>query len=121
MTIVKRAVAMQSKTSHQFIRGVGYLQHADPPDIPAGVEGGRNCSPPAGTEDGSVHVLNPSHGAPQMRLRWIAREGAWEPLKPGAGNRLAWTADHLSRAGWQYVGLARDEPPADKAKTRHRR
>lgn len=108
--IVNKAAAHQRMTHHQFLPGIGYLAHGGAPDVPAGIKGGRNCKPPSGTRDGSVHLLRSAHhGSADKRFRWVAAEGAWASLKPAAGNRLAWTAEHLSAAGWEYSGPAEAE------------
>ena len=49
-------------------------------------------------------MLRPPNGAPPMEMVWHAGERAWGPMRPDKGNRMAWTPDHLSKAGWEYVG-----------------
>jgi hypothetical protein len=112
LATVSRSVAMKAQTRHQFVMGLGYIEHSAPPEIPATAKGGKGCHPDAAAADGSVHVLKPSHGAAEMKMRWVAAEKAWAAIKPGSGNRLAWTSDFLSAAGWEYVG------PAGKKKAR---
>lgn len=103
--LATRRAAMLDPTRHQFVRGLGHIPHGAEPDLPPGYPpGSANCLPPAGAADGSVHIMNPSHGAPPMRMRWLAAHQAWAPLSPEKGNRMAWTADYLSRAGWEYAG-----------------
>jgi hypothetical protein len=116
LATVPRSVAMKAQTKHQFLHGIGYVPHGGPPDIPTGAQGGKNCLPATGAANGSIHILKPSHGAPPMRMRWVAAEQAWAGLNQAKGNRLAWTADHLSRAGWEYVGVdPKQEPVAPDA------
>jgi len=104
--LVDRATAYKKLTQHQFIPGMGYLAHSGPPELPAVAKGTKNCIPPAGTKDGSAHVLKPPGGAPPMRMLWIEAERAWASPKPATGNRLAWTTDHLTKAGWEYIKAA---------------
>ena len=101
---VSRHTAERHRTHHQFVPGLGYLEHEEAPDLPAAACGSANCSPAANTKDGSRHVLQPPGGHPAMVLIWVAAESAWAPLNPAKGNRMAWTPAHLSRAGWEYVG-----------------
>ena len=101
---VTREHAHQKRTHHQYIDGLGYMAHEGPPELPAAAQGAKNCVPPEGTKDGTAHLLQPPGGHPQMILLWVEAEGAWASRHPGKGNRLAWTTDHLMRAGWEYVG-----------------
>jgi hypothetical protein len=105
--IVSRKTALQRRTAHQFIPGIGYVAHAEPPEFAPHPVGGKNCDPGAGAADGSVHVLRPPNGHPEMRMVWVAAERAWAPERADRGNRLAWTISHLSKAGWEYVGPAK--------------
>jgi hypothetical protein len=112
--IVSRAAAMRRRTHHQFVPGLGYIAHAAPPDLPPTSRGNKNCEPPTGTPDGSIHLIKPPTGAPPMLMTWVAAERAWASTKPGAGNRLAWPTAHLMRAGWEYdrpVHLVAPAPP----------
>lgn len=104
LPIVNRATAMLRQTQHQFLQGIGYIVHSGPPDLPAAARGNANCDPPPGTAEGSVHLLQPPGAFTHMPMRWISVERAWASLHPGKGNRLAWTTDHLRKAGWEYVG-----------------
>jgi hypothetical protein len=102
--IVSRKSAHLKMTHHQYIDGIGYLVHEGPPELPLGHGGGsKNCEPSKGTKDGSEHFLQPPRGAPEMILVWVEAERAWRPPHPGRGNRLAWSTDYLSRAGWEYL------------------
>ena len=104
LATVPKHVAHKRMTMHQFIPGVGYIEHGAHPEVPVGTNGGRNCLPPKGTADGTVHLLRSvQHNAAPIRMRWVAAEKAWASLKTATGNRLAWTTDHLSAAGWEYV------------------
>lgn len=103
--IVRRSVAQAKPTLHRFIRGIGYLAHDGPPELPRGSNGKKNCAPPEGTPDGSIHLLQPPTGAPPMALKWSVKHSAWLSLEPSAGNRLGWPAEHLMKAGWEYVGV----------------
>jgi hypothetical protein len=106
--VVEKTAAQRKKTHHQFIPGIGYIAHDGPPELPAGVNGTKNCDPAKGTKDGSLHLLRPPNGHPPLAFEWIAAERAWESVQPERGNRLAWPADHLKRAGWEYVGPTDD-------------
>jgi hypothetical protein len=102
--LVSRAVAMGKMTHHQFIRSVGFLAHSGPPDLEPHHQGKKNCAPKAGSANGSRHWLKPGNGHPDIVMTWVAAESAWASTKPDKGNRLAWSVEHLSRAGWEYVG-----------------
>src|ERR1700744_570478 len=106
--------AMKRQTHHQFVRGLGYVNHgAEPPVPPAAIPS--YAVPPEGTADGSLHILNPSHNAPPMTMGGVAAEKAWRhPHDSARGNRMAWTAVFLGRSGWAYVGPA----PKDNGKKR---
>ncbi len=104
--VVDRATAMGRRTHHQFLPGIGYIAHSGPPALPDRPPGTKSCKPPAGTKDGSVHLMKPGTGGPPIRMLWIAGEGAWASLKIGKGNRLAWSAAFLTAAGWEYGGVA---------------
>ena len=106
--LVSRKVALKNRTHHQFIPGIGYLAHDGPPELPAEMSGGKNCEPPSGSKDGSAHMIRPPNGAAPMAFLWAAGEKAWASPRPEAGNRLAWAPTHLSRAGWEYGGPAKD-------------
>jgi hypothetical protein len=108
--LVNRSTAMQRRTHHQFMPGLGYVAHSGPPDLPPGANGKANCDPPAGTADGSVHVMQPPRPHPPMLMVWIAAEKAWASQRPERGNRLAWPPGHLSKAGWEYDSPATAAP-----------
>lgn len=103
--LVSRREAMKNPTSHQFIKGLGYLAHTEPPEIPLGTRPSTGCTPPTGTPDGSLHLLQPPGTRPKMTFKWLMRDSAWQAI-PIRGNRIAWTADHMKRAGWSYAGPA---------------
>ena len=89
--VVGKREAHQKKTHHQLIVGVGYIAHSGAPELPAGANGSKNCDPPAGAKDGSLHLLRPPNGHPPLAFRWITAEQAWESVQPERGNRLAWS------------------------------
>lgn len=62
--------------------------------------------PPPQTGDATVHLLQPPKGAHPVRMRWIARERAWEADNGRHGRRMAFTANYLGSHGWEYVGPA---------------
>jgi len=102
--IVSRSEAEQRPTHHQFVPGIGYIVHSGPPEMPQGRSGaGKPCKPPQGTEDGSLHFLQPPNQHPKMPMRWLAKHHCWAPMRHGQGNRLAWSDEHLSAAGWAYM------------------
>ena len=105
--IVPREKALLKLTHHQFVMGLGYINHGGAPALGAEHKGDKNCAPPKDTKNGSLHVLQPPGNAPPLTMRWVAGENAWASLKIQKGNRMAWTAPHLSRAGWQYVSIAK--------------
>lgn len=105
--LVSRPEAHARPTHHQFIRGIGFLKHSGVPELPPGANGAKNCRPPPKTADGSLHMLQPGNGHPAVKMKWLAAHAAWGSLKPAKGNRLAWPVDHLSKAGWEYVGPAK--------------
>lgn len=93
--------AMGSMTTHSFAPGRGYWEHAQPPVVHNAAPVVQRCDPPPGTPDGSVHLLR--YGELKLPFTWISRERAWHRY---GGHRLAYTADYLTREGWEYVGLA---------------
>lgn len=105
--VVNRPAAHQRKTGHQFVPGLGYVAHQGPPPLNPRANGTKNCDPPQGTRDGSVHLLRPPNGHPPITMVWIAMERAWASRMPERGNRLAWPTSHLRRAEWEYIGPAR--------------
>lgn len=116
MRSVTKDEALRRRTHCQYLHGQGFVDHGMPPELPEDATGSASCMAPVGAEDGSVHVLKPPGAQPEMRMIWIAAESAWAPTVFGKGNRLAWTHDHLSRAGWRYVSALDDERPAKKTK-----
>jgi hypothetical protein len=108
LPIVTRAEANRKRTAHQFVAGLGYVTHSGPPELPPGARGNKNCMPPSGTKDGSMHLLRPPSGAEPIAFVWVTAEQAWAGTNPARGNRLAWPVTHLARAGWEYVGPKRD-------------
>lgn len=106
LSIVRRRDAMKQPTQHQFVPGFGYVAHGTAPELPRGANGTKNCEPLPGTKNGSRHLLRPPTGTSPMVFTWIAAEHAWASARPEKGNRLAWTAAHMTRAGWEYVGPA---------------
>lgn len=119
MQTIRRAEALKKQTGHQFVPGIGYIAHPEEPlgpdgkRIPAHPNGNKNCTPPASTADKSMHVLRHAGGANHV-MRWVAVEKAWSPLRPGDGNRMAWSIDYLSKHGWEYQRAATDEDVAPK-------
>jgi hypothetical protein len=101
--LASRVEAMKRPTHHQFVPGIGYLVHSGPPDLPPEANGKKNCLPPTGTADGSVHMLKPPTGADPIAFRWNQADQSWISTRPAKGNRLAWPASHLQRAGWEYA------------------
>ncbi len=116
--LVSRKSALAKQTHHQLVPGLGYLPHAGPPDLPPDAIGNKNCKPPLNTADGSEHILQPAGGHPPMKMTWVAAESAWASMKPGKGNRMAWTCDHLSKAGWEYLSPAPPPVPSSKGKAK---
>lgn len=106
MSMVPRSVALSRLTHHQFVAGMGYVAHGMAPELPPDANGSKNCAPPAGTADGSVHLMRPPTGADPVRMIWTPTEGAWAAEIPQKGNRMAWSTEHLMRAGWEYGGPA---------------
>ena len=102
--VVSRAAALRKQTGHQFVPGIGYIPHASPPDFARHPAAGKNCAPPSGTPDGSVHLMQPPNGHPKLEMRWVAVENAWASMRIDQGHRLAWSVDYLSAAGWEYAG-----------------
>lgn len=104
--IVPRQTAQAKPTHHQFVTGLGYVRHDGPPPLPRGAQGSKNCKPAPKTEDGSVHTLRIPGGRVVREMVWHASAQAWGPAR-GQGNRMAWSPEHLSKAGWEYVGPRR--------------
>lgn len=106
--LVDGMTAHRRPTHHQMVSGLGYVAHQGPPDLPRHARGTKNTDPPAGTLDGSLHVLQPPGEHPPMTMRWHRATKSWAALNPQQGNRLAWPTEHLKKAGWEYVGPAPD-------------
>jgi hypothetical protein len=106
--VVPRETAMRDPTRHQFIAGLGHVAHEGVPEVPLGaaLSPPDRAHPPAGAADGSRHLLNPPNGGKSIAFEWLAVHQAWKSERPEAGNRLAWPATFLSRAGWTYKGAA---------------
>jgi hypothetical protein len=102
MTPATKGDAEAKRVHHQFVPGAGYLDHGAPPALPLGAHGDKNCAPLAGTKTGSRHLMKPAGGGKPVVMVWIAAEAAWASQRPGKGNRLAWPAAYLMRAGWEY-------------------
>src|ERR1700674_5287905 len=107
VSTVTRETAHQKRIHHQFIAGLGYVAHSAPPDLPQTARGNKNCNPPTGTQDGTLHLMQPPTGAPPIAMVWLQREQAWASTNIARANRLAWPVTHLSRAGWEYSGPQR--------------
>jgi hypothetical protein len=105
--LANRKQALASPTRHQFVPGVGYIAHAGPPPLPVGANGSKNCDPLEGTA-ASMHLLQPPGGHPKIAMKWLPAAKAWASPKPGKGNRLAWPAAYLQKAGWAYVGPTKE-------------
>lgn len=101
--LVSRSDALKKRTHHQHLRGIGYVAHTAQPELPGSANGKKNCAPPSGTKDATHHMMKPPNGAAPIRMSWVAAEKAWASMT-GKGNRMAWTTDHLMRAGWEYAG-----------------
>lgn len=104
-----RAAAEQNPTHHQFEPGNGYVNHGGPPMVPNPVLLKKNCLPKDTSLDGTLHLLRAPTGT-AMTMIWLPVHRAWANTRIDRGNRLAWTADHLSKAGWEYL------KPAPKGK-----
>jgi hypothetical protein len=113
--LVSRSEAYKRLTHHQFAAGLGYVAHSGPPELPPIARGTKNCAPPNGTADGSLHVMRPPNGHPPITMRWVQAEQAWASLQPEKGNRLAWPGSYLMRAGWAYGEPVRAADPAEAA------
>jgi hypothetical protein len=101
-----KVAADRNPTHHQFEPGNGYVNHGGPPQIPNPVLIKKNCVPKANAQDGSEHQLRAPTGAIVV-LKWLPTHQAWGSPSIDRGNRLAWTADYLSNAGWEYMKPAK--------------
>lgn len=95
--------AASAMTRHSFAPGRGYWEHDQPPILHnQGAPVAQRCDPPAGTPDGTKHTLR--FGSVDLVFTWVASERAWHRH---GGLRLAFTADYLTREGWEYIGRTR--------------
>lgn len=100
-----RQSAEASPHTHRLVLGRGYLNIAKEPEIknPVDAKLRKNCVPALNTETGTTHVLAPPGGGKGVVMIWNKGHQAWSSILPFQGNRLAWKADYLSRAGWEYL------------------
>lgn len=106
--LVSRDEALAKPMHHQYVIGIGYLAHDGPPDLPASASGRKGCCPKKDAAEGSLHVMKPPNGAGPVIMLWSRKHQAWSALNPGKGNRMAWSAEFLMRAGWEYVRPAKE-------------
>ena len=99
--IVDRNRAMGAQIRHSFIPLVGYVAHGEEPPVNNIGLSTTACDPPHDIKDGD-HCLLRSAAGIVVEMTWVGAERAWAPLNIAQGNRLAWTAEHLSRAGWKF-------------------
>ena len=92
--------AIKDPTHHRLIHGLGYIKL---PDLTAGPGPKGRCYPPAGTIEGSEHMLQPPNGAAPMAFIWLQEKAAWFRLDSRAF-RLAFSGEYLSSHGWTYFG-----------------
>lgn len=97
------ADAMTAPAEHAFLPGHGYVKLGHPALPPRLIKQGplSNAAPPAGTNNGTRHELQPPMKAQPMVFTWNA--GHWFREK---GNRIAWTPEYLAANGWSYLGPA---------------
>ena len=100
-----RASAEASPHTHRLVLGRGYLNIAKEPEIknPVAPKDRKNCAPAFNVETGTTHLMRSPGGGPDVIMIWNKGHQAWSSILPFQGNRLAWKADYLSRAGWEYL------------------
>ena len=127
--------AIQNPTSHQFIPGLGYIDHGEevveretvvqetpePRETVVIAEGHHRhgeevggkrmlpafkaCRPGPKAKEESLHNLTNAYGTNTV-MRW--RGGAWwHPTSIRAGNRMAWGPEYFGKQGWTYKGPAK--------------
>jgi hypothetical protein len=100
-----RESAEASPHTHRLVLGKGYLNLAKEPDIktPVDAKARKICVPAFNVETGTTHAMRPPGGGLDVIMIWNKGHQAWSSILPFQGNRLAWKADYLSRAGWAYM------------------
>ncbi len=103
------ARALASQTTHQYVHGSGYIEHATTPlPMPSGARRKADmsaCLPPPKTAAATRHHLSVPGGGATKTFVWVEAERAWSMR---GGHRMAYTADYLAAYGWTYVGPADD-------------
>lgn len=95
----------RDRAAHRLIPGQGY-RRAFKLAIPAQpIAPPSECEPVHGTEDLSVHNLNPpvERGSSPMAFVWHASRREWEPVGRVA-KRVAFESVYLAAHGWTYGG-----------------
>jgi hypothetical protein len=108
MTAVQAHVrdALRRPDVYSFVPGKGYFQHDKQPMAVPGKGPVDRCSPPNGTQDGTIHLLKSPGSDKSFTFRWMQARRVWV-VTSGAvmkAHRLGFTDIYLSRAGWIYVG-----------------
>lgn len=99
-----KEAAEKSPTTHRLVLGRGYVNIGKEPAIKEiDKKEQRNCAPPPNTLNATTHLLSPPGNGTPVIMRWLSMQKAWASILPFQGNRMAWTADYLSRAGWAYM------------------
>jgi hypothetical protein len=97
--------AIQNPTSHQFIPGLGYIDHGEEVGGKRMLPAFKACRPGPKAKEESLHNLTNAYGTNTV-MRW--RGGAWwHPTSIRAGNRMAWGPEYFGKQGWTYKGPAK--------------
>jgi hypothetical protein len=94
--------AHAEKSHHGMVPGIGFVRMGPLPMPPIPLAEAAACSPPQGTETGTLHTLIEPGGDEHPNMRWFGETREWAPLVPFAGHRLGYTATYLAAHGWKY-------------------
>lgn len=111
-----QAKANTSPATHQFVRGVGYIDHGAEPKIKS-LTTSKPCKPGPKAQEESLHNLK-SPGGNIVVMRW--RKGLWwHPISILFGNRTAWSPEYFGATGWVYKSVVSPTTsnPTDKPPT----
>jgi hypothetical protein len=106
MPITEKQV-LEKPTSYRFNGdGMGY-SYVGELSMPAlAIHPPSAAMPPAGTEDGTWHMLKIPSGEQAMSMQWCEVKKVWKPGLASGAFRVAFSCAYLAANGWTYSGAA---------------